>query len=188
MNPKPIYVGLALVVLAVLACNAPQGTTTAPPTAPPTVTPYVPAGGETPLPPPTVSVEGTVAPTSPPPPSPTPSPSPAPTSPPPPTVPPTQPSAGPLDFNQPTALDGYRPLAEGGYEVTLMLHITGGAPPFTIRHDVETFQTSQRDYPLVFRHSGCSAIVHTITITSADGQTARHDYWIGREMLPWCGP
>lgn len=182
MNHKRIGLALALIVLAILACNLPQSTVS-----PPTVTPYVPSEGETPLPPPPVPTQETVALTLSPP-SPTSSPTPTLEPTPRPTLPPTQPSAGPLSFNQPTALDGYRQLPEGDYEVTLILHITGGAPPFTIRHDVEVFQTSQRDYPLVFRHGGCSAIVHTITIASADGQTAAHDYWIGREMLPWCGP
>jgi hypothetical protein len=90
---------------------------------------------------------------------------------------------GPLDFPVPTALDGYQPTGDGNYEVTIVIHIIGGAPPFTIHHDVETIQTRQRDYPLVFRHGGCSAIIHRITIESADGQSVSHDYFI---PVPWC--
>ncbi len=69
--------------------------------------------------------------------------------------------------------------------MTILIHITGGAPPFTIHHDVDVFETGERDAPIVFRH-GCGAIVHTITVESADGQSVTHDYWIPEEVLPWC--
>lgn len=90
-------------------------------------------------------------------------------------------STGPLDFPVPTRLDAWGP-AEGGYEATILLSISGGAPPFTIRHDTETSVTEQRNYPLVFRASGC-VIVHSITVESADGQSVSHDYFI---RAPWC--
>lgn len=186
------YISLVLLCLAVLACNAPQPPG---PEAAPTATPYIPQEQETP-PTPTgqpQEQETPPAPTGQPPAaSPTPTvelPTPEPelsptTSPPTPTSQPV--SAGPLDFPQPTAIDGYQELPGGGIEVTIILHITGGAPPFTIRHDLDVFQSAERDYPLVFRHDGCSAIVHTITVESADGQVVSHDYWIGADMLPWC--
>jgi hypothetical protein len=90
-------------------------------------------------------------------------------------------SAGPLDFPEPTRLDAWEP-AEGGHEVTIILHISGGAPPFTIYHDMDAFTTEERDYPLVFTASGCT-IIHSITVESADGQSVSHDYFI---RSPWC--
>jgi len=174
---------LVLVALAVLACNAPGGQPTQAP--PPTVTPFVPQGAETPASPPPTEPSPTPEVPSPTLPPPTPTPEVSPTSPPPtPTPPPV--SAGPLDFPEPTTIDGYQALPDGGNEVTIIIHITGGAPPFTIHHDVDVFETWERDYPLVFRHDGCTAIVHTITVESADGQTVSHDYWIPVEALPWC--
>ena len=75
-------------------------------------------------------------------------------------------------------------LGEGGqYTVTLVIHIEGGMPPFTVRHDLDTFETEERDYPIVFVAAGCGALVHTITVESADGQSVAHPYWI---PAPWC--
>ena len=90
-------------------------------------------------------------------------------------------SAGPLDFPEPTRLDAWEP-AEGGHEATIILHISGGAPPFTTYHDMDVFVTEKREYPLVFTASGCS-IIHSITVESADGQSVSHDYFI---RSPWC--
>jgi serine/threonine-protein kinase len=90
-------------------------------------------------------------------------------------------SAGPLDFPEPTRLDAWEP-AEGDHEATIILHISGGAPPFTIYHDMTVFTTEEREYPLVFTASGCS-IIHSITVESADGQSVSHDYFI---RSPWC--
>jgi len=85
-------------------------------------------------------------------------------------------SAGPLDFPVPTKLDGWKP-AEGGHEATIVVHISGGAPPFTIHHDIDVFVTEERDYPIKFIVAGCT-IVHNITVESADGQKVSHDYYI----------
>ena len=87
-------------------------------------------------------------------------------------------SAGPLSFEEPTSADAIESV-QGGHRVTIVIHIEGGAPPFTIRHDVETFQTSERDYPLVFVVSKFP-IVKTITVRSADDQEVSHDYYIGK--------
>jgi len=85
-------------------------------------------------------------------------------------------SGGPLDFPIPTNLDGWGP-AETGHQATIMLHISGGAPPFTIYHELDVFVTQERDYALVFIVNGCS-IVYTITVESADGQKVAHNYFI----------
>lgn len=90
-------------------------------------------------------------------------------------------SAGPLNFSEPTQLDAWES-ADGGYRATIIVHISGGAPPFTIYHDLERFETEERDYSLVFTFSGC-VIVKTIAVESADGQSVSHDYWI---RAPWC--
>jgi hypothetical protein len=90
-------------------------------------------------------------------------------------------SAGPLDFPEPTQLDAWES-TEGGHKATIIVHISGGAPPFTVYHDAERFETNERDYSLVFTWSGC-VIVKTITVESADGQRVSHDYWI---HAPWC--
>lgn len=179
MERRTIMLALLLLALATLACNAPTEPTTAPPA---TVTPFIP-GGETTTP--TQPTEEAASPT----PSPEVSPSPTQTQTPTPTPTPestTQSppvSTGPLDFNIPTSLDHWEPIEGGRFRVTINLHITGGAPPFTIHHDTETFQTSQREYPLIFERGGCGAIVHTIIIQSADGQQVSHDYYI---TAPWC--
>jgi len=171
---KRIALAVSFLVVAALACNAPGGGGAAPPTA----TPSVPEEAETPSPPPpaespipTVILE-------------TPTAEPSPTDTPPPTATNTPAvSAGPLDFPVPTYLDNWRELPDGQIEVTIVVHIEGGAPPFTVFHDVEAFETSERDYPLVFTAVGCSALVHTITVASADGQSVSHGYYI---PAPWC--
>jgi hypothetical protein len=91
-------------------------------------------------------------------------------------------SAGPLGFPEPTSLDHWQPL-NGEYECTIILRITGGAPPYTVHHDLDVFTTWETDPAIVFKAQGCSAMVHTITVESADGQTVAHDYAI---PAPWC--
>jgi serine/threonine-protein kinase len=86
-----------------------------------------------------------------------------------------------LDFPEPTALDGWEK-ASGGYQATIIVHISGGVAPFTIHHDVDKFVTHQRDYPLVFKAEKC-VIVKTIVVESADRQRVKHDYYI---RAPWC--
>jgi serine/threonine protein kinase len=86
------------------------------------------------------------------------------------------PSAGPLDFPKPEKLDGWEPV-EGGHLATIIVHISGGAPPFTVHHDVDVFVTMERDCPIVFRVGGCS-IIHSITVESADGQSVTRAYYI----------
>lgn len=101
-----------------------------------------------------------------------------------PTSPPV--STGPLDFAEPTRLDYWRVIDEqnGDYEATIILHITGGAPPYTVYQDATLMVTTwESDPQLVFVARGCGALVHTITIESADGQRVAHDYWI---PVPWC--
>ena len=90
-------------------------------------------------------------------------------------------SAGPLDFPKPTQLDAWE-TEDGSYEATIIVHISGGAPPFTIYHDMDVFVTEERDYPIVFNAAGCT-IIHTITVESADGQSVSHQYFI---RSPWC--
>jgi len=92
-------------------------------------------------------------------------------------------STGPLDFPAPTALDNWQPLPDGEFEATIILHITGGAPPYTIHHDVDVFTTRETHPAIVFRVRGCGGLVHTIRVESADGQSIQHDYWI---RAPWC--
>lgn len=175
MNMKKIALALSLLLLAALACNAPGGEPTEPP---PTVTPFVAPETATEAPQPTnTPAPSEPGPTNTPKPTATNTPAPGPTA----TLQPI--SEGPLEFPKPTRLDSYQQLPEGGYEATIVVRISGGAPPFTIRHDMEEYETWERDYPLVFRHSGCGAMVHTITVESADGQTMSHDYWI---PAPWC--
>ena len=83
----------------------------------------------------------------------------------------------------PAALDSWRSLGDGGYEATIILRITGGAPPYTIRHDQDVFITEELSPAIVFTASGCGALVHTIVVASADGQSVAHDYAI---PPPWC--
>lgn len=177
------FIGL---VASILACNVPTPTPTVPQAPSPTETPYVPAT----LPPQeTVPPSPTEPPTETLPPTPTqwfpPTNTPTPQVAPPRVTPtPTTPvSAGPLDFPVPTALDHWRPLPEGKYECTIILRITGGAPPYIVHHDVDVFTTWETNPKIVFTAHGCGAIVHTIKVESADGQTVSHGYFI---EVPWC--
>ncbi|MDY7076655.1 MAG: hypothetical protein SXV54_06975 [Chloroflexota bacterium] len=93
-------------------------------------------------------------------------------------------STGPLDFPVPAALDHWETLPNGENEATIILHITGGAPPYTIYHDQGLVSVTWKTNPaIIFQARGCSALVHTITVKSADGQSVQHDYWI---PVPWC--
>ena len=70
-----------------------------------------------------------------------------------------------------------------------VVHITGGAPPFIIEHDhvaTDDSPTQERDYNLVILTGGCGAIVHNLTVKSADGQQVSKDYYIGMDPQPWC--
>jgi hypothetical protein len=96
----------------------------------------------------------------------------------------TSTSAGPLSFPEPTMLDHWQSLADGEHECTIIVRITGGVPPYTVHHDLSVFTTWETNPAIVFRARGCSGIVHTITVESADGQTVSHDYSI---PPPWCG-
>ncbi len=190
---KKIALVLLFLLLATLACNTP--TTRVPVTAPPTVTPFVAATEERPTA--TLSPEPVVGPTTEPTvqPTETVAPTVGPTARPtvaatattrPPTVPP---SAGPLDFQPPGWIDGYDPLPEGRYRVYVTIHISGGAPPFTVYQENQLVaESSLRDLQFNFERTGCAAIVYTIVVQSADGQRVSHDYWIGVDQQPWCRP
>ena len=173
--------GLVALAASILACNAPTPTSQSPSsvatpttaaTAPPQETlpsplkvpveatsPSAPAATESPLPtqPPTPS-EG----------RPTPG-------------PPV--STGPLDFPVPARLDSWQTLPNGANEATIILHISGGAPPYVVHHDLDVFVTEETSPAVIFEAQGCSALVHTIIVESADGQSVKHDYWI---PAPWC--
>jgi hypothetical protein len=82
----------------------------------------------------------------------------------------------PLDFPVPTQLDGWETTSTG-HRATIVIHISGGVPPFNVYHDLEMFTTEKRDPEIVFDVGGC-AIIHTITVESADGQQAVHEYYI----------
>ena len=84
----------------------------------------------------------------------------------------------------PARLDSWRSLSDGRQEATIILRITGGAPPYTIHHDLDVFTTWETNPAIVFKARGCIRIVHTITVESADGQSVSHDYAIAP---PWCG-
>ena len=90
---------------------------------------------------------------------------------------------GPLDFVPPTALDDWVLLPDGKHVCTITLQIAGGVPTYTVEHISETFTTLETSPTLAFTARGCSGIVHSITVESADGQTVTHDYWI---PPPWC--
>jgi len=179
-----MMLAFAGLVGSILACNAPTPTPEAPTS---TLMPDASATSpsqETLPPTPTQWFPPTHTPTSAQPavtetpstPTPTPSPTMTPT--------PTPPiSTGPLDFARPDQLDSWQSLPDGKYECTIVLQIRGGAPPYTIHHDLDVFTTQQTRPPLVFTAHGCGAIVHTIKVESADGQSAVHDYWI---PAPWC--
>lgn len=181
MRLKRIAVAVSFLTVAVLACNPPTPVPTdAPPPAPSPTSTEQAAPGESPAP-----TEPSPTPELPPLPSLMPTTEPVvPTNTPGPTATPSPPpSAGPLDFPQPTEVDAWEPQAEGQNRVTIIIHIGGGAPPFTVHHDLDVWETWERDFPIVFNARGCGAMVHTITVESADGQTAVHPYWI---PAPWC--
>jgi hypothetical protein len=92
-------------------------------------------------------------------------------------------STGPLDCVVPGRLDAWQTLDNGAYEATIILNITGGAPPYTVHHDLDVFVTEETDPAIIFEARGCSALVHTIIVESTDGQSVTHDYWI---PVPWC--
>ena len=203
MDKAPLFLALIGLVAGTLACHAPTTpreatppsmTPTAESTAPaqdttlpsptqtsPRATPTIPEStvAEPTVAEPTVA-EPTVA-------GPTATQTPLPTQPPTPSAgrptpaPPV--STGPLDFKEPARLDSYRALTNGGFEATIILRITGGAPPYIVHHDLDTFTTEAPNPAIVFDAQGCSALVHTIIVESADGQRVQHDYWIA---APWC--
>jgi len=80
-------------------------------------------------------------------------------------------------------LDHWQPLADGGHECKIVLRITGGAPPYTVHHDLDVFTTWETNPAIIFTAHGCGALVHTIIVETADGQSVKHDYWI---PAPWC--
>jgi hypothetical protein len=175
------FLAFAGLVAAILACNAPTPTPQAVPPAETTkATPTLPPQ-ETPLPSPTATPPQAISTSTPEPAIETPSPAPTPTEEP----TPTQPvSTGPLDFPVPGRLDHWRSLDDIEQEATIILHITGGAPPYTIYHDqVLVTATWKTDPAIVFQARGCGALVHTIIVESADGQSVQHKYWI---PAPWC--
>jgi hypothetical protein len=187
MNRRYASIVLVLVGLTAsgLACNAPTPTPEASPTRSPQETPtslrtQTPLEGtSTPV---STATEG-MTPASSPLPTVTPL-TPTATITPTETATPTPPiSTGPLDFPAPTRLDHWQALADSKYECQIILQITGGAPPYTVHHDLEVFETWQNRPALVFTAHGCGAIVHTIRVDSADGQTVTHDYYIS---APWC--
>jgi outer membrane biosynthesis protein TonB len=190
MRKKEAALFLACIglVTGILACNAPTTTPEAPRSdvTPATESPASP--DETAVPSVTqISPPATPTTTTPPPTVPTPTETPVPTPYPTPSAgrptPAPPASTGPLDFPEPTRLDSYRPLTDGGFEATITLRITGGAPPYIVHHDLDTFTTEAPNPAIVFDAQGCSALVHTIIVESADGQRVQHDYWI---PPPWC--
>jgi hypothetical protein len=104
------------------------------------------------------------------------------------TAEPTTPvSEGPLDFEEPRWVHAYAHKPDGGVVLTLTIKIIGGAPPFTIKHDGDFVGTTMsREYYFGFEAAGCKGIAHNITVESADGQSKKHDYWLGKDVLPWC--
>ena len=172
---------LALVgfVASALACNAPTPTpqdvpTTATADGPSTLAPQETAPPPTNAPPKATPTPPTRAATK------TPSPTPTPTEHPTPTRPV---STGPLDFPVPAELDHWQHVENDEWEATILLHITGGAPPYTIHHDQSVTTTWETTPKIVFRARACGALVHTIIVESADGQSVKRDYWI---PAPWC--
>ncbi len=181
MNRRYPIICLAFIgiVASILACNAPDQATLVPQPPPPTTTPHIPATippQETAPPSPTRSPTETLLPTPTQwfPPTNTPAPEGTPT---------TSASTGPLDFAVPTMLDHWQPLADGGHECKIVLRITGGAPPYTVHHDLDVFTTWETNPAIIFTAHGCGALVHTIIVETADGQSVKHDYWI---PAPWC--
>ena len=186
MNRRYAWLALTSIglVASILACNAP---TSAPQAPTPTVTPYGLATSRpqetlpptptqwfpsthTPTPVQPMVTDTVLVPTATRPPTETPTP-----------TPPI--STGPLDFAKPERLEQWQSLPEGKYECKIILRITGGAPPYTVHHDLDVFTTWETRPALMFTAHGCGAIVHTIKVESDDGQSAMHDYWI---PAPWC--
>jgi hypothetical protein len=176
---KSIVLAIVGLVVSALACNAPTSTPPAPSPSvvpdTPTIAPTQVSPEATPTPAPPATTEAAATETA----------APTETAVPPNTTPrPTPPaSTGPLDFAAPTRLDSWRSLPNGAQEATIILRITGGAPPYTVHHDIDVFTTEETDPAIVFEAQGCSALVHTIVVESADGQSVTHDYWIA---VPWC--
>ena len=177
----PAVLGLVALVASTLACNAPSPTPESPSSVvTPTTTATLPSEGTLPSP-----IEVPVK--SPASPLPTAATSPLPTQPSTPSeerpTPGTPVSTGPLDFPVPTRLDSWQTLPGGANEATIILRITGGAPPYVVHHDLDEFVTEGPNPAVIFEAQGCSALVHTIVVESADGQSVKHDYWI---PPPWC--
>ena len=108
---------------------------------------------------------------------------PAPREPTPTPTPEPQESAGPLSFPKPTRLDGWTAV-EGGKRAEIHLNISGGAPPFTVYHDITLIgETQERFFNLTFVTNECT-LNHSIRVDSSDGQSVSHSYWI---EAPWCG-
>ncbi|MBN1953890.1 MAG: hypothetical protein JW900_02460 [Anaerolineae bacterium] len=190
MKSLRMVLALLALSLAALACNYP----TLQPSPPVTVTPYVPEVEGTsapppspsPLPEPTPVVEEPELTTEPGSPTPEPSPTENGT----PSVTPTVPvSTGPLNFEAPNNPIGWEDVGGGQYEVSIAIHVTGGAPPFRISDSLfapgTVFHSPGRDYTLVFAWSGCGGVSHTITVESADGQTSSQSHWV---FPLWCPP
>ena len=176
----PTFMAFIGLLASILACNAPTPT---PQPLLPSTTPDAVPPPDTVLPSPTrISPEPTPT-TAPPTAATTGSPVPTESPPTPPAGRPTPVSTGPLDFAKPASLDNWQPTADGGYEATIILRITGGAPPYVIHHDLDTFIAEETSPEILFEARGCSALVHTIIVESADGQRVTHDYWI---PAPWC--
>lgn len=185
-----IFATCALIA-ASLACNAPVEPTAPPAGVPDTVTPYVPPAETEPGEEPGTETDPAPEPSA----TPTPEISPTPTITPtatatitptraPVTATPTQaPSSGPLEFTPPTTLAHWEPIEGGGNRVTVAIQITGGAPPYTVHHDLESFTTYETNPTITYTAHGCGALVHTIKVESADGQEVSHGYYIG---APWC--
>jgi hypothetical protein len=189
MNERCILCFLILVVTAT-ALSGCLSTSQVSPTegASPTVTPVAPEAtspAETSAPSPTDVPEPTDEPTS----EPTDTPEPTST----PTVEPTQTprpqprSAGPLDFVQPEWVYMWERQPDGNVKVVIEVEISGGAPPFTVKHDGNVVGTTwERLYLVDFLHLGCAGVAHTLTVESADGQSVTHDYWLHPDRLDWC--
>jgi hypothetical protein len=189
-NKRCILRFLILVVTAtaISACSS-AGQVSPTEGAPPTVTPVAPEATSPPTemsaPPPTNTPEPTDEPTSGPTdtPEPTPTETPEPTS----TPRPRPRSAGPLDFVQPEWVYMWERQPDGNVKVVVKVEISGGAPPFTIKHDGAAVGTTwERLYLLDFLHLGCTGIAHTITVESGDGQSVTHDYWLNVDRMDWC--
>ena len=180
-----IFVGVVL-VFGLAACTVP--TTTGPavterPTivvttvVTPTPEPTAVVVTATPEPTAVVVTVMVVATNTPTPPTETPTMQPTETSPPRPRAMPT--SAGPLDFTHWLAGWSLVSSAEDEWEYVIHVEVTGGSPPYVYHHDLETFDTPDITWPA----RSCTALVHTIQVDSADGQSVRRDYWY---PAPWC--